>query len=173
MAAYRTAFAGEDAPATKPKIRGEPGTFSRLATQYFVSPEFLRLRTRTQYAYRLVIERFLSGPQIGPQLRGLAGHVNDLQGAKGLEGFTTYNLGIALRVAGRLEAAHQELAEVSGLQEFRAKLAQSKLLIVRGVDELEHGRNREALQLFEQLPIKLIAGAVRKADQIQRHRRGQ
>jgi len=61
-----------------------------------------------------------------------------------------YNLGIALRVAGRQEAAHQELAEVSGLREFRAKLAQSKLLIVRGVDELDHGRNRAALQLFEQ-----------------------
>jgi len=59
MAAYRTALAGEDAPATKPKVRGEPGTFSRLTAQYFVSPEFLRLRTRTQYAYRLVIERFL------------------------------------------------------------------------------------------------------------------
>jgi enterobacteria phage integrase len=60
MAAYRTALAGEDAPATKPKVRGEPGTFSRLTAQYFVSPEFLRLRTRTQYAYRLVIERFLA-----------------------------------------------------------------------------------------------------------------
>ena len=60
MAAYRTALAGEDAPATKPKVRGEPGTFSRLTAQYFASPEFLRLRTRTQYAYRLVIERFLA-----------------------------------------------------------------------------------------------------------------
>jgi hypothetical protein len=60
MAAYRTALAGEDAPATKPKVRGEPGTFSRLTVQYFVSPEFLRLRTRTQYVYRLVIERFLA-----------------------------------------------------------------------------------------------------------------
>jgi len=58
-AAYKAALAGENTPAAKPKIRGEPGTFNRLATQYFVSPEFLRLRTRTQYVYRLVIERFL------------------------------------------------------------------------------------------------------------------
>ena len=60
MAAYKAALAGEDAPATKAKVRGEPGTFSRLAAQYFVSPEFLRLRTRTRYVYRLVIERFLA-----------------------------------------------------------------------------------------------------------------
>ncbi len=59
VAAYKAALAGQDAPAAKPKIRGEPGTFNRLAIQYFASPEFLRLRTRTQYVYRLVIERFL------------------------------------------------------------------------------------------------------------------
>ena len=50
MASYKTALAGEDAPAAEPKTRGQPGTFSRLATQYFASPEFLRLRIRTQYA---------------------------------------------------------------------------------------------------------------------------
>jgi integrase len=59
MAAYKAALAGEDTPAAKPKIRGEPGTFSRLAAQYFASPDFLRLRTRTQHVYRLVIDRFL------------------------------------------------------------------------------------------------------------------
>ena len=58
--AYETAFSGKDAPAAEPKTRGEPGTFSRIAAQYFSSPEFLRLRIRTQYAYRLVIERFLA-----------------------------------------------------------------------------------------------------------------
>jgi enterobacteria phage integrase len=47
-------------PAAEPKVRGEPGTFSRLAAQYFVSPDFLRLRTRTQHVYRLVIDRFLT-----------------------------------------------------------------------------------------------------------------
>ena len=60
MAAYKAALAGEDVSAAEPKVRGEPGTFSRLAAQYFVSPDFLRLRTRTQRVYRLVIERFLA-----------------------------------------------------------------------------------------------------------------
>jgi integrase len=60
MAAYKAALAREDVPATEPKVRGEPGTFSRLAAQYFVSPDFLRLRTRTQHVYRLVIDRFLT-----------------------------------------------------------------------------------------------------------------
>ena len=59
MAAYKAALAGE-APSAEPKVRGETGTFSRLAVQYFVSPEFLRLRVRTQHVYRLVIERFLT-----------------------------------------------------------------------------------------------------------------
>jgi enterobacteria phage integrase len=59
MGVYKAALAGQDAPAVEPKVRGEPGTFSRLTAQYFLSPEFLRLRTRTQHVYRLVIERFL------------------------------------------------------------------------------------------------------------------
>jgi Flp pilus assembly protein TadD len=61
-----------------------------------------------------------------------------------------YNLGIALRAAGRQEAAQKELADVRGLHDFRGRLAQSKALILRGVDALEHGRNDEALRLFEQ-----------------------
>ncbi len=60
MAAYKAALAGEDVPPAEPKVRGEPGTFSRLAAQYLVSPDFLRLRTGTQHVYRLVIERFLA-----------------------------------------------------------------------------------------------------------------
>jgi integrase len=60
MAAYKTALSGKGAPAAEPKTRGEPGTFSHLAAQYFVSPDFLRLRARTQYVYRLVIDRFLA-----------------------------------------------------------------------------------------------------------------
>jgi hypothetical protein len=59
MGVYKAALAEQDAPAVEPKVRGEPGTFSRLTAQYFLSPEFLRLRTRTQHVYRLVIERFL------------------------------------------------------------------------------------------------------------------
>jgi enterobacteria phage integrase len=38
MAAYEAALAGGDAPAVEANARGEPGTFSRLAAQYFVSP---------------------------------------------------------------------------------------------------------------------------------------
>jgi integrase len=59
MTAYKAALAGRGVPAADPKVRGEPGTFSRLAAQYFASPDFLRLRTRTQHVYRLVIDRFL------------------------------------------------------------------------------------------------------------------
>ena len=55
-------------------MRGETGTFSRLAVQYFISPEFLRLRVRTQHVYRLVIERFLTehGHRRGAQTKQLA-----------------------------------------------------------------------------------------------------
>jgi integrase len=60
MTIYKAVLAGEIAPAAKPKTRGEPGTFNRLAAQYFTSPEFLRLRRRTQHVYRLVIERFIA-----------------------------------------------------------------------------------------------------------------
>jgi Flp pilus assembly protein TadD len=65
-----------------------------------------------------------------------------------------YNLGIALRIAGSHQAAQKELAEVSGLHDFREKLAESKALIIRGVDALEHDRNDEALGLFEQASNK-------------------
>lgn len=65
-----------------------------------------------------------------------------------------YNLGIALRVAGTTDAAQKELSEVRGLHEFREKLAESKALIVRGVEALEHDRNEEALGLFEQASSK-------------------
>src|ERR1035437_203196 len=60
MAAYKAALGGEDVPVATPKSRGEPGTFNRLAAQYSVSPDFLRLRVRTQHVYRLVIDRFLA-----------------------------------------------------------------------------------------------------------------
>jgi hypothetical protein len=59
MAAYNAALA-EDTPISKPTSRGQPGTFNRLAAQYFASPDFFRLRPRSQHVYRLVIERFLA-----------------------------------------------------------------------------------------------------------------
>ena len=48
MAAYQAALGSEKLAAklaTK-KLRGDPGTFDRLVTEYFVSQEFLRLSHR-------------------------------------------------------------------------------------------------------------------------------
>ncbi|MEO7144949.1 MAG: tetratricopeptide repeat protein [Bryobacteraceae bacterium] len=61
-----------------------------------------------------------------------------------------YNLGIALRMAGSQAAASKELGEIRGLHDFRAKLTESKALILRGVEALGQDRNDEALRLFEQ-----------------------
>ena len=61
-----------------------------------------------------------------------------------------YNLGIALRSQGDPEAAHKELNELSDLREFRARLAQAKLLILRGVDALKQGQLDQARDLFQQ-----------------------
>jgi tetratricopeptide (TPR) repeat protein len=61
-----------------------------------------------------------------------------------------YNLGMALRLSGNPQAGQKELTEISGLQQFRAKLAQSKLLILRGVEALDQGRPAEARRTFEQ-----------------------
>lgn len=60
MAAYNAALVEEDAPVAKPTSRSEPGTFNRLAAQYFASSDFFRLRDRTRHVYRLVIDRFLA-----------------------------------------------------------------------------------------------------------------
>ena len=65
-----------------------------------------------------------------------------------------YNLGIALRAAGDQDAAQKELAEIRGLHEFRGNLTESKAMILRGVDALKEGHNREACSLFEQAAAK-------------------
>src|SRR6516165_2498405 len=61
-----------------------------------------------------------------------------------------YNLGIALRSQGDTEAAHKELNELSELRKFRARLAQSKLLILQGVDALKQNQLDNAQSFFEQ-----------------------
>jgi Flp pilus assembly protein TadD len=61
-----------------------------------------------------------------------------------------YNLGTTLRAAGREQAAAKELADVRGLRAFREKLAESKALILRGVEALEQSRNDYALQCFRE-----------------------
>ncbi len=58
MDAYKAALGGEAAPALATRDHSAPGSFNRLTTSYFQSPDFLRLRLSTQRAYRLVIERF-------------------------------------------------------------------------------------------------------------------
>ena len=60
-----------------------------------------------------------------------------------------YNLGLALRSQGDASSAKKELDELSGLHELRTRLAQSKLLIVQGVDALKQQKLDQALSLFQ------------------------
>ena len=50
-----------------------------------------------------------------------------------------YNLGITLKAQGRAEEARDELKDIQGLHEFRARLAESKSLIMTGAQMLEKG----------------------------------
>lgn len=67
MAAYQKAVEGV-LPAAQRRVRGDPGTFDRLVQDYFSSPEYLRLASTTQRAYRLVIERLIRDENIGHRL---------------------------------------------------------------------------------------------------------
>jgi len=60
MAAYNAATELSPKRPQGPQERGAPGTFERLITRYFASPDFLGLRPSTRRAYRLVMERFES-----------------------------------------------------------------------------------------------------------------
>jgi Tfp pilus assembly protein PilF len=60
-----------------------------------------------------------------------------------------YGLGIALRAQGQAEAGKKELEQVNALHDFRTRLAQSKYLILQGVQALEHQKLDDALALFE------------------------
>src|SRR5206468_8040589 len=60
-----------------------------------------------------------------------------------------YNLGLALRSQGDPSSAKKELDELSGLREFRTRLAQSKLLILKGVDALKQQKFDDALAQFQ------------------------
>ena len=60
-----------------------------------------------------------------------------------------YSLGIALRSQGDTAAAHKELDELNKLHEFRTRLAQSKLLILQGVDALKKQQLDEAQNFFQ------------------------
>src|SRR2546430_3112446 len=60
-----------------------------------------------------------------------------------------YNLGIALHAQGEIGAAQRELNDLSALQEFRARLAQAKYLILQGVEALKQQKLDDALALFQ------------------------
>src|SRR5207249_3993822 len=60
-----------------------------------------------------------------------------------------YNLGIALHAQGETGAAQRELNDLSALQEFRARLAQAKYLILQGVEALKQQKLDDALALFQ------------------------
>src|SRR5262249_38312196 len=59
-----------------------------------------------------------------------------------------YNLGIALRSQGKSEAGQKELDELNALHEFRARLAQAKMLTLQGVEALKREKFDDALSLF-------------------------
>ena len=67
MAAYHRALEGL-LPVPGRRMRGEPGTFDRLAQDYFGAPEFLSLAPSTQKTYRSVIERLIEVENIGHRL---------------------------------------------------------------------------------------------------------
>src|ERR1700731_1901044 len=60
-----------------------------------------------------------------------------------------YNLSIALRAQGQAGPAQKEMEDLKGLQEFRARLAQAKLLILKGVEALKKEQFTEALGMFQ------------------------
>src|SRR5262249_8519499 len=69
LAAYQAALRGTELEIMRPaRYRGRSGTFDRLVQEYLSSPEYRRLATSTQRAYRLVIERFLRDEKIGHRL---------------------------------------------------------------------------------------------------------
>ncbi|HVI78022.1 MAG TPA: tetratricopeptide repeat protein, partial [Candidatus Acidoferrum sp.] len=60
-----------------------------------------------------------------------------------------YNLALALHKQGDVETAQKEVKELSGLHDFRARLAQSKMPILQGVDALKNQKLDDALALFQ------------------------
>jgi integrase len=67
IVAYEEAARGQ-AVQRESMMRGQPGTFDRLAQDYFASMEFKGLAPSTQKTYRSVIERMLADENIGHRL---------------------------------------------------------------------------------------------------------
>ena len=68
MTAYQKALSAHCEKKSIPRTRGEPGTFDRLAKDYFQAPEFLRLAAPSKESYRYVIERWIREENIGRRL---------------------------------------------------------------------------------------------------------
>ena len=66
MAAYNAALAAVEPKGEK--RRGYAGTIDRLVSDYFASPDFLRMKPGTRAAYRLVIERWVKQHNVGHRL---------------------------------------------------------------------------------------------------------
>ena len=60
-----------------------------------------------------------------------------------------YNLSIVLRAQGQAGPAQKGMEDLKGLQEFRARLAQAKLLIIQGVEALKKEQFANALEMFQ------------------------
>src|SRR6202011_2082330 len=60
-----------------------------------------------------------------------------------------YNLGIALRAQGDTDGAQKELQDLGGLKAFRARLAQTKYLILQGVEALKQQKLDDPQALFQ------------------------
>ena len=71
-------------PSLLKSATGSPGTFDRLAHDYFQSPEYLHMKPATQHAYRLLIERVIREENIGHrQVREMErSHVKRMMGKR-------------------------------------------------------------------------------------------
>lgn len=83
MEAYQAALAGAELPKVA-KQRGEAGTIDRLVSDYFQSPDFLRMKPQTQRTYRQKIERWVRVEKIGHRpVRGMTReHINSMMGKR-------------------------------------------------------------------------------------------
>ena len=75
-----------------------------------------------------------------------------------------YNLGLTLRAQGQTASAKKEIDEVKALHDFRTRLAQSKQLILQGVEALKQEQFSKAGDLFRPPPRR--APRIRSASTI-------
>lgn len=119
MAAYQEAL-GKDRPAKAPD-RGAPGTFARLASDYFRSSDFRRLKPSSQAVSRGIIEAFLAkhGGKLVADLERR--HVTKIMGEKDATPAAANNLLKKLRVLIKFAIAEGWRADdpTIGIKKFR------------------------------------------------------